>query len=284
MISKSPIRPYLCVKQIKKKHMKRLISLLCLGFILVASLQVNAQVGINKDNSTPDSSAILDLKSTETGLLVPRMTITQRDLIANPATGLMVFQTNETPGFYYFNGTNWIPLADTLTPGHTTGELFGGGVVFWTDLTGEHGLIVGMVDLSASQAWSNITAIPIGAAARSDWNGPGNSTAIINQAGHTSSAAKLCLDYTNVDYGTGIFSDWYLPARAELNHIWNHFFEVQRALDVDGNPSTTKLATDNYWSSTEESDGSAWYFYFTSGGTSNVNKHNTQKVRAVRAF
>jgi hypothetical protein len=264
--------------------MKNLIRCICLGWVLFISIQGNGQVAINKDNSTPDSSAILDLKSTETGLLVPRMTMLQRDMISDPATGLMIFQTDETSGFYYFNGLNWIPMNDVLNQGHTTGELFGGGVVFWTDLTGEHGLIVSMIDLSSNQQWSNITAIPIGAAARSDWNGPGNSTAIVNQAGHTSSAAKLCLDYTNEDYGTGIFSDWYLPARAELNHIWNHFFELQRSLDLDGNLLTTKLATDNYWSSTEESDGSAWYFYFTSGGTASVNKHNTQYVRAVRAF
>jgi hypothetical protein len=264
--------------------MKNHICFLILCGFLFAGTCVQAQVGINNDNSAPDSSAILDLKSTETGLLLPRMTMSQRDMISNPATGLMLFQTDELPGFYYFNGANWIPLTAPLTTGHNIGELFGGGVVFQTDLSGEHGLIVSMVDLSSGQVWSNITATPIGTAARSDWNGYGNSLAIINQGGHTISAAKLCLDYTNEDYGTGIFSDWYLPARAELIHLWNHFFEVQRALDIDGNSSTVKIATDNYWSSTEESDGSSWYFYFTSGGTASVNKHNQQYVRAVRAF
>jgi hypothetical protein len=162
--------------------------------------------------------------------------------------------------------------------------LYGGGVVFWADATGEHGLIVSMVDLSSGQTWSNITAIPIGLSARSDWNGLGNSNAIVNQGGHTMSAAKLCLDYTNADYGTGVFSDWYLPSRGEMNHLWTHFYEIQKALESDGNPATVKIATDNYWSSTEESDGSAWYYYFTSGGTASVNKHKMQYVRAVRGF
>jgi hypothetical protein len=98
------------------------------------------------------------------------------------------------------------------------------------------------------------------------------------------SGAKLCLDYINEDYGTGLYSDWYLPARAELNLLWVHFYEVQKTLESDGNPATVKIATDNYWSSTEESDGSAWYYYFTNGGTAAVNKHNMQSVRAIREF
>jgi hypothetical protein len=55
---------------------------------------VTAQVGINTDNSTPDPSSILDMKSTEKGLLIPRMTRTQRNTINSPAEGLMVYCTN----------------------------------------------------------------------------------------------------------------------------------------------------------------------------------------------
>jgi hypothetical protein len=252
--------------------------------LLFYGLSTLAQVSINADSDAPDSSAMLDIGSSERGLLLPRMTLQQRDAISNPAIGLMIFQTDGSVGFFYFNGTNWLPVSSPLNGGHYPGELFGGGVVFWTDATGEHGLIVSMVDISSSQAWSNITATPIGVSARSDWNGLGNSNAIVNQSGHTMSAAKLCLDYTNANYGTGVFSDWYLPARAELNHFWTHFYEVQKTLESDGNPATVKIATDNYWSSTEESDGSSWYYYFTNGGTAAVNKHNMQLVRAVREF
>ena len=67
---------------------------------------LNAQVGINTDGSNPYASAILDVKSTDKGVLIPRMTITQRDNIANPATGLMVFITNDN-NFHFFNGTAW---------------------------------------------------------------------------------------------------------------------------------------------------------------------------------
>ena len=60
--------------------------------------------------SQVDNSAILNLASTNSGLLMPRMNKTQRDLITTPATGLLIFQTDNTPGFYYFNGTAWVPF------------------------------------------------------------------------------------------------------------------------------------------------------------------------------
>lgn len=49
------------------------------------TLVLAAQVGINEDGSDPDPSSVLDLKSTDKGVLVPRMTDTQRDAITNPA-------------------------------------------------------------------------------------------------------------------------------------------------------------------------------------------------------
>jgi hypothetical protein len=50
---------------------------------------------------------MLDVKSTTGGLLIPRMTELDRNDITNPATGLLVYQTDDTPGFYYFDGTSW---------------------------------------------------------------------------------------------------------------------------------------------------------------------------------
>jgi len=75
-----------------------------------------AQVGIN--NETPDASAELDITSTTGGLLMPRMTKTQRDAISSPATGLMVYQTTTPKGFYFYDGTEWSIIT---TPGPQTG-------------------------------------------------------------------------------------------------------------------------------------------------------------------
>jgi hypothetical protein len=91
------------------------------GLLLFFAVQpALAQIGI--DNANPDASAILDLTSTSKGLLAPRMTQTERNAISNPATGLLIYQTNATPGFYVYDGTAWIKIlnagdASTYTAG-----------------------------------------------------------------------------------------------------------------------------------------------------------------------
>ncbi len=69
----------------------------------------NANIGLGNGNNAPDASALLDMSSITKGLLIPRMTEAERDLIAagSPATGLMIYQTDGTPGFYYYDGTAW---------------------------------------------------------------------------------------------------------------------------------------------------------------------------------
>ncbi|MBN1199864.1 MAG: hypothetical protein JXA23_10970 [Bacteroidales bacterium] len=72
--------------------MKNLSILIVLSVIYSSS--IFAQVGINTDNSAPDPSAGLDVKFTDKGVLIPRMTFEQRNAIVNPAEGLMVICTN----------------------------------------------------------------------------------------------------------------------------------------------------------------------------------------------
>jgi hypothetical protein len=61
--------------------------------------------------TTPNSSSLLDINSTTQGMLVPRMTKAQRDAVASPATGLLIYQTNNTPGFYYYSGSAWTAVS-----------------------------------------------------------------------------------------------------------------------------------------------------------------------------
>lgn len=73
--------------------------------LIVSAITGFAQVSINTDGALPDSSAMLDVQATGLGLLVPRMTLTQRP--ASPAKGLLIYQTDNNPGFYYFDSLNW---------------------------------------------------------------------------------------------------------------------------------------------------------------------------------
>ena len=74
---------------------------------------LNAQsVVIAESESAADASSVLDVQSTSKGMLIPRMTEAQRELIATPAVGLLVYQTDETAAFYFYNGSVWVPLLD----------------------------------------------------------------------------------------------------------------------------------------------------------------------------
>jgi len=101
--------------------MKTKITTLFLFFLLLsAGYSVSAQnVGISTDGSAPDNSAMLDIKSTSKGLLIPRMSEAERLAIPNPAIGLMLYQTDEVAGFYYNKGpaTNWEYVNAAGVPG-----------------------------------------------------------------------------------------------------------------------------------------------------------------------
>lgn len=104
------------IKLTQKRHGSFIGTIMCL---LLGALPLMAQnkgteksaenVGIG--TTKPDRSAILDLSSTTKGLLIPRMTLAQRGKITNPAGGLMIYQTDYVPGFYYFDGAAWKSLA-----------------------------------------------------------------------------------------------------------------------------------------------------------------------------
>jgi hypothetical protein len=89
----------------------RSIVIACL--LIAWQISAHAQVGIG--TTTPNPSAAVDITSTDKGLLIPQMTAAQRTAITNPATGLLVIQTDGTAGFYYNAGTpaapSWLNLS-----------------------------------------------------------------------------------------------------------------------------------------------------------------------------
>jgi len=87
--------------------MKKIILISALLFLIHPGLR--SQVGINTDGSLPDVSAMLDVKSTEKGLLIPRMNGQQMFLIPSPATGLLIYNTEDN-SIYQFNSIAWTKL------------------------------------------------------------------------------------------------------------------------------------------------------------------------------
>lgn len=170
------------------------------------------------------------------------------------------------------------------------GELYGGGIIFWLDKTGEHGLILSLTDLGYTNKWSNATNILLGTG---ETDGKHNTELIINQNGHIESAAKTCYDYVNLDYGSGIYEDWYLPSYFELFLLHKNFFEIQQVLTTISSNSIKPLAMSTYFSSTEIWEVSIFCFDFSSFNFLGVGKKDGEVpnygifysyIRAIRKF
>ena len=95
----------------QKKQLKFIPLFIALFF---STKSFSQSVSINSTGAAPDTTAMLDVSSSTKGLLVPRMTAVQKNAIANPATGLLVYQTDGDEGFYYYSGAGWLLLVTTV--------------------------------------------------------------------------------------------------------------------------------------------------------------------------
>ena len=184
---------------------------------------------------------------------------------------------------------------------HWIGEYFGGGVIFhlWKGLDGtEHGLILDIVNLSDGAPWSNVDDVRIGGimdgfGLGGPWDGMANSMAIISQAGHTSSAALICLNSTNSGY-----DNWYLPSRSEWQLVYNHRREIARSLvnipgaDLslwDYNSLILLWTSDEGYPGETQSNMKAKCVFLntweqTDVSSNSISKNSLLAVRAIRSF
>jgi len=163
------------------------------------------------------------------------------------------------------------------TCGLSIGDTYQGGIIFYLDASGCHGLISAPTDQSTGIQWWNGSYTDTYASGSGLFDGDGNCYRIRRSQGACAScnAAELCLFLT-----LGGYSDWYLPSKYELNLMYQNIGQGN-ALGL-GNVGGF---AGNYWSSTEYHNASAWFQYFSSGGQDYDGKDNlTYYVRAVRAF
>lgn len=154
-------------------------------------------------------------------------------------------------------------------PSIAIGESYGGGIVFYVDNSGQHGLIVAENNQSASSAWFNGTYKETSAKGTKVGTGLENTKAIVDAQGVGEYAASIC-DKLNLNG----YSDWFLPSKDELNLLY-----LQKAAGL-----SAAFNNNFYWSSTENSFNGAWSQSFTSGANSSAQKDGTYYVRAIRAF
>jgi len=151
----------------------------------------------------------------------------------------------------------------------------GVGLVFYVTDGGLHGMEVAPEDQSTGAAWSNITNVAVGTGTGMN-TGSNNTDAIINQAGHTASAALICRNYR-----ADLEGDWFLPSQDELKSVF-----ADLVFDDGTNTGLGSFTVGTYWCSSETASNSAWGITSDGGmsGNSYLKSYSTGRVRAVRAF
>ncbi len=226
-----------------------------LFMLLTNPLKVNCQ--ITNDKTTESTMTIGKV-------ILPKLTVKERNAITKPEEGMVIYNKEaKKPQFY--NGTAW-KFFDMNH--HFIGESFGGGIVFYIDASGDHGLIVANSDQSTAAEWGlfdkQIGAIDLGVG-----KGKENTDKIKNATSNSNIAATIC---SNLKHNG--FNDWFLPSLDELILI----YENLKLKDL-GN-----FSDDDYWSSSETDFNNAWQYNFSKGISNEAHVNKAVRVRAVRAF
>jgi len=200
--------------------------------------------------------------------------------------------------------TNWNNKQEKLTAGtgisiigntisansggatYSVGDYAQGGVVFWVDETGQHGLACAIEDQSIGVRWYAGTYGNTRACGDGPFAGEANTSIII--AAHvaigddgSTYAARICNEL-QVTQGDKTYGDWYLPSKYELNLIYDNKATINTTATANGGSS---FVSAHYWSSTEYgSNYYAWEQDFYDGEQSGNDKYDNDYVRAVRAF
>ena len=230
-----------------------------------------SQVTINTDGSVPDPSAMVDIKSDSKGLLLPRIDYNNRPV--TPPAGLLIYVSANGPfgnGIYIYDGSGWLKISTTS---FHLGQHVGGGVVFYLDPTGDHGLISSETDQPGWFPYGcNTDTIP-GANGTALGTGEQNSAAILSVCADPGIAARVCDTIV-----IGGYSDWFLPSRDELDSMQVH-------QDTIGGFNSSSYSY--YWSSTEQSIPGAWVVDFSAvfpNIAAWTNKDGYFYVRCIRKF
>lgn len=154
----------------------------------------------------------------------------------------------------------------TDNAGIGVGGEFGGGIIFYVDGSGQHGLIASTQDFDSRIKWAD-SSYKTNAVFTEVGRGLDNTSAIVSTQGPGDYAASLCDQMVLQGY-----NDWFLPSKNELNLLY------QQKNFIGG------FANDYYWSSSEHDSLNAWYLYFPYGSQYYTKKDSAARVRPIRVF
>ena len=163
------------------------------------------------------------------------------------------------------------------TPVYQIGDMVQGGMVFYVDETGEHGLVAAQDDLEGTYEWGCYQEDVDGA--DSKWIGSGlqNTMDITNQGCQTENGG-ITAAQAALDADLGGYSDWYLPSIGELYQMYIAIGQGSENVNIGG------FVNDWYLSSSEANFYYAWVVNFGNGRTGYDYEGNAVRVRVIRAF
>jgi hypothetical protein len=163
-------------------------------------------------------------------------------------------------------------LEEVSNPQYQVGDLVEGGIVFYIDETGEHGLVAAMEDLGQFE-WGCYGTTISGADGQSIGTGYQNTLDIVAGCSETPIAASEALAYESEGY-----SDWYLPSFDELYEMYNTIGNGGSEGNIGG------FSSGYYSSSSDHNNIDAWFVIFNNGYTGYGSKSDLRRVRVIRAF
>ena len=295
--------------------MRKLINLvIIISSMLMINVQMYSQnVGISVDGSDPDSSAMLDIKSTTGGLLIPRMTTAQRDSISNPAQSLLIFNTTTKCYEGYVDG-EWQAIWCSFTCGGLLTITHTAGTVAPVTKTVTYGTV--STNLSgATKCWitQNLGATDQASSATdtteasAGWYWQFNRKQGYKHDGTTRTPNTTWITSINESYDWQAANDpctillgtgWRIPTKTEWKNAdntggWDNYNGTYASVlklhaagylyNSDGSLHN-RGSNGNYWSSTQPSSTGGWSLYFGSGysNISNLDKAYGFSLRCLR--
>ena len=146
-------------------------------------------------------------------------------------------------------------ISGTPAPKYKIGDFAQGGIVFWVDKTGEHGLVCAKSDIPYKVSWIY--------------------------------AEDVCNNLSITQDGVK-YDDWYLPSIKELSQVYDNYVLIDKIASENGGDLFKKrpyFQITSYWSSTEYKNSDyAYRVRFANGRALQLNKYYGYLIRAIRAF
>lgn len=168
---------------------------------------------------------------------------------------------------------------------YSVGDFAQGGIVFWVDETGQHGLVCAKEDQSEGAMWYAGTSFYTAALGDGLLSGELNTAIIVASQGmgdFTLYAARICNELEITESNT-TYGNWYLPSLFELDLMYQNQSIINSTATSNGGSAFSLIGA--YWSSTEYMSDRARALMFSDGQPpASRFKYNLYRVRAIRAF